>query len=78
VILIAARREACTSGSPLSVRCSQQMSTPSIRSGLSSVGRGEIRLKNRAVIAFPGRTRQTLRGGSVDVYLADEASAGDE
>jgi hypothetical protein len=39
----------------------------------AALGREEIRLKNGAVIAFPARTRQTLRGWSVDAYLADEA-----
>jgi hypothetical protein len=39
----------------------------------SALGREEIRLKSGAVIAFPARTRQTLRGWSVDAYLADEA-----
>ena len=44
-----------------------------VRSVSAALGREEIRLKNGAVIAFPARTRQTLRGWSVDAYLADEA-----
>lgn len=47
--------------------------TKRVRSVSSALGREEIRLKNGAVIAFPARTRQTLRGWSVDAYLADEA-----
>ena len=44
-----------------------------VRTVTSALGREEIRLKNGAVVAFPARTRQTLRGWSVDCYLADEA-----
>lgn len=44
-----------------------------VRAITSAIGREEIRLKSGAVIAFPARTRQTLRGWSVDCYLADEA-----
>jgi len=44
-----------------------------VRAVTSALGREEIRLKSGAVIAFPARTRQTLRGWSVDCYLADEA-----
>ncbi len=44
-----------------------------VRSVSAALGREEIRLKNGAVIAFPARTRQTLRGWSIDAYLADEA-----
>lgn len=44
-----------------------------VKSVTAAIGREEIRLKNGAVIAFPARTRQTLRGWSVDSYLADEA-----
>lgn len=44
-----------------------------VKSVSSALGREEIRLKSGAVIAFPARTRQTLRGWSVDCYLADEA-----
>ena len=47
--------------------------TKRVRSVSSALGREEIRLKSGAVIAFPARTRQTLRGWSVDAYLADEA-----
>jgi phage terminase large subunit-like protein len=39
----------------------------------SALGREEIRLKSGAVIAFPARTRATMRGWSVDCYIADEA-----
>lgn len=44
-----------------------------VRSVSSALGREEIRLKSGAVVAFPARTRQTLRGWSVDAYLADES-----
>lgn len=47
--------------------------TKRVRAVSSALGREEIRLKSGAVIAFPARTRQTLRGWSVDAYLADEA-----
>jgi hypothetical protein len=47
--------------------------TKRVKSVTAALGREEIRLKNGAVIAFPARTRQTLRGWSVDAYLADEA-----
>lgn len=47
--------------------------TKRVRNVTSALGREEIRLKNGGVIAFPARTRQTLRGWSVDCYLADEA-----
>ena len=47
--------------------------TKRVRSVSAALGREEIRLKSGAVIAFPARTRQTLRGWSVDCYLADEA-----
>lgn len=47
--------------------------TKRVKSVTAALGREEIRLKSGAVIAFPARTRQTLRGWSVDCYLADEA-----
>ncbi len=47
--------------------------TKRVRTVIAALGREEIRLKNGAVITFPARTRQTLRGWSVDCYLADEA-----
>ncbi len=47
--------------------------TKRVRTVSSALGREEIRLKSGAVIVFPARTRQTLRGWSVDAYLADEA-----
>ena len=39
----------------------------------SALGREEIRLKDGTVLFFPARTRSTLRGWSIDCYLADEA-----
>jgi phage terminase large subunit-like protein len=39
----------------------------------SALGREEIRLRNGTVLFFPARTRSTLRGWSIDCYLADEA-----
>jgi hypothetical protein len=39
----------------------------------AALGREQIELRNGARVAFPARTRQTLRGWSVDAYLADEA-----
>lgn len=39
----------------------------------SALGREEIRLKDGTHIFFPARTRSTLRGWSIDLYLADEA-----
>jgi phage terminase large subunit-like protein len=47
--------------------------TKRVRKVTSALGREEIVLKSGALIAFPARTRQTLRGWSVDCYLADEA-----
>ncbi len=44
-----------------------------VRSVTNALGREEIRLKSGCVIFFPARTRSTLRGWSVDCYLADEA-----
>ena len=44
-----------------------------VRSVSNALGREEIRLKNGTVLFFPARTRSTLRGWSVDCYLADEA-----
>ena len=39
----------------------------------SALGREEIRLRDGTVLFFPARTRSTLRGWSVDLYMADEA-----
>jgi hypothetical protein len=39
----------------------------------AALGREQIELRNGARVSFPARTRQTLRGWSVDAYLADEA-----
>lgn len=44
-----------------------------VRAVSSALGREEIRLRSGAVVAFPARTRSTLRGWSVDCYLGDEA-----
>ena len=38
-----------------------------------ALGREEILLKGGAHLFFPARTRSTLRGWSIDAYLADEA-----
>lgn len=38
-----------------------------------ALGREEIRLRNGTWLFFPARTRNTLRGWSIDAYLADEA-----
>lgn len=47
--------------------------TKRVKAVTAALGREEIRLKNGAVIVFPARTRSSLRGWSVDCYLADEA-----
>jgi hypothetical protein len=47
--------------------------TKRVRKVTAALGREEIRLKSGATIVFPARTRQSLRGWSVDAYLADEA-----
>ena len=39
----------------------------------AALGREQIELRSGTCVAFPARTRQTLRGWSVDCYLADEA-----
>ncbi len=44
-----------------------------VRSVGHALGREEIRLRDGTHIFFPARTRNTLRGWSVDAYLADEA-----
>ncbi|OBI52879.1 hypothetical protein [Mycobacterium sp. E787] len=38
-----------------------------------ALGREEIRLRDGTWLFFPARTRNTLRGWSIDAYLADEA-----
>ena len=47
--------------------------TKRVRKVGSALGREEILLKNGAMIVFPARTRSTMRGWSVDCYIADEA-----
>lgn len=44
-----------------------------VKSISRALGREEIRLTDGTWIFFPARTRSTLRGFSVDCYLADEA-----
>lgn len=44
-----------------------------VKSVGSALGREEIRLRDDTHIFFPARTRSTLRGWSIDCYLADEA-----
>ena len=39
----------------------------------AALGREQIELRSGTRVAFPARTRQTLRGWTVDRYLADEA-----
>ena len=39
----------------------------------AALGREQIELRSGTRIAFPARTRQTMRGWTVDRYLADEA-----
>ena len=39
----------------------------------AALGREQIELRSGARVAFPARTRQTLRGWTVDTYLCDEA-----
>jgi hypothetical protein len=43
-----------------------------VRSVSAAIGRGQIELRSGARVAFEARTRQTLRGWSVDCYLDDE------
>jgi hypothetical protein len=44
-----------------------------VRNITAALGREEINLKDGSLIVFPARTRATLRGWSVDAYIADEA-----